>query len=295
VNPLVLAALVVLTWWVLPVAWHDAPWCRRRPATALVAWTADVILGGLSVVLLCLRLVVGASSTAPTVAMVGRSVTLALRGEPLQNFGFAAIVGVTLALDFVAVVAGTYLHAALRARHHRRRQLAALQLVAPGTGIAVVPHGEPDAYFVPGRPGRVVITESLRARLSPDELRAILAHEEAHRTGHHGAFLVLASAIRRWEKLLPVASLVAEGIEQSLEFSADDRVRRFGGQRYLQSALRQVVAWRESPPGVLAASGSDITLRILRTTATPLDRQDRQRAVVVGLVAFLAFTVMAHL
>jgi Zn-dependent protease with chaperone function len=98
-----------------------------------------------------------------------------------------------------ALAAAALLAAAVTgAAHAGRRRARALLSAArharclPGSGqVVVVPDGAADAYTVPGRPARIVITAGMLDALAQDERRVLLAHERAHAGNHHYVFTAL--------------------------------------------------------------------------------------------------------
>jgi Zn-dependent protease with chaperone function len=96
--------------------------------------------------------------------------------------------GVVGALAAVALGYGVVrVSRVVRARRATRRELRRLcESRGPGE-LAVVPVPQPHAFAVPGRPGRVLVTQGLLGLLDGPERRVVLAHERAHLAGwHHG-------------------------------------------------------------------------------------------------------------
>ncbi|WP_240678378.1 M48 family metalloprotease [Streptomyces griseoviridis] len=52
----------------------------------------------------------------------------------------------------------------------------------------------PDAYALPGRPGRVVVTTGMLRALDAREREVLFAHERAHLAGRHHLFAVCAES-----------------------------------------------------------------------------------------------------
>src|SRR5262249_7851163 len=74
------------------------------------------------------------------------------------------------------------------------RQRAQLRnALATATGdLVVLPDRRPHAFAVPGRPGRVVVTDTMLRILSPEQRRVLLAHERAHLIYRHSWALGLS-------------------------------------------------------------------------------------------------------
>jgi hypothetical protein len=78
----------------------------------------------------------------------------------------------------------------------------------PDTGSDLVVLADPaaDAYAVPGRPGRIFVTQGMLALLSREECDAMLAHERSHLRHHHHwhrTAVLLASALNPLLATLP--------------------------------------------------------------------------------------------
>ena len=55
--------------------------------------------------------------------------------------------------------------------------------------LVIVDDPAPDAFALPGLPGRIVVSTGMLDHLTDADRQAMLAHERAHLTGHHYAFL----------------------------------------------------------------------------------------------------------
>ncbi len=91
-----------------------------------------------------------------------------------------------LATVAVAFAAARVLHVAVR-RSTAVLDAHRLAHALPDTGseLSVIDTAQPQAFAVPGRPGRIVVTTGLLRRLDATERRAVLAHERAHLDHHH--------------------------------------------------------------------------------------------------------------
>ncbi|OLZ61291.1 hypothetical protein AV521_43985 [Streptomyces sp. IMTB 2501] len=138
----------------------------------------------------------------------------------------------------VAVLAGLLLGGALvmaaRMLWRRARALAAAALDAAcmptRDGVVVVEDPAPDAFALPGVPGRVVVSTGMLHTLDEGEHGILLAHERAHLTAHHYAFVALAQLGAAANPLLrPLAAAVGYTTERwADEYAATvtgDRVR----------------------------------------------------------------------
>ncbi len=139
---------------------------------------------------------------------------------------------------------------------------------------------QPIAYCLPGLRQRVVLSEGVIARLSRDELEAVITHERAHLRARHDlileAFIAVHAAFPRF-----IRSKSALGAVQLLvEVLADDHAVRATGPTPLGRAL---VACADSvaPRGALAVGGP--------TTLTRVQRLSRDHpARLAGFTAYVA-------
>ncbi|GAA1621844.1 M56 family metallopeptidase [Catellatospora bangladeshensis] len=128
----------------------------------------------------------------------------------------------------VALLAGAAGAVAVRARRHRRT-LAEARRYSDGTAtVLVLPDARPQAFAVPGRPGRVVVTTGMREQLSEPQFDAVIAHERAHlEAGHHRLVAVADVAAASH----PALWWVARHVGYLVERAADEQAARAVGSR----------------------------------------------------------------
>ncbi|WP_062209552.1 M56 family metallopeptidase [Streptomyces sp. NBRC 109706] len=164
------------------------------------------------------------------------------------TLGIAAIVLLTAIL---AAVGGALLRRA-RTRVLARRALAGLPSSA---NPAVLPDQHPYAYALPGgrgRPGRIVVSSGMRAGLSADEYRALLAHERAHLAGRHHRYLLAGELAARAHPLLtPLRGAAAYATERWADEDAASAV----GDRGLTARAVGHAALVGRPPAGLGGPG----------------------------------------
>ncbi|MEV6865084.1 M56 family metallopeptidase [Streptosporangium subroseum] len=124
---------------------------------------------------------------------------------------------------WIALIAGTLLTtaavAAARIFWRRARALYAAAAEAaclPGTGELVVMNDPAaEAFAMPGRPGRIVVSTGMLHALDPAERDILLAHERAHLTGRHHLFTAAVQLAAAANPLLrPLATTVAYTVER---------------------------------------------------------------------------------
>ncbi|GAA3121888.1 M56 family metallopeptidase [Planomonospora alba] len=274
-------------WWLV-----RARWPYRAPHVAIVLWQALGVTWGLA----------GTGALlAYALEPYGRGVlhglfafaSAALSGgygpqgpyEPPRIF--ALIAGLTAFTVLVMVL----LTAGLQTFRARRRHRALLALVAredPGVpGVHVVDHPGAAAYCVPGLRSQVVVSEGTLKLLSPDELRAVLAHEAAHVRERHDLVLLPFAALRRALPWSRTALEAQHEVALLVEMAADDAARRYCSPRRLATALLRfgTAGAVPTPHGALGAlSPSSAVMARVQRLVSPGPRLPRR--VRYGVVAF---------
>ncbi|WP_158184409.1 M56 family metallopeptidase [Micrococcus luteus] len=126
-------------------------------------------------------------------------------------------------------------------------------------GARELPVDDPLAYCVPGSPrggeALTVVSSGLLARLSPEELDAVVAHERAHLDQHHGLLRLAFAAWARACAWLPTAETARLAVVQVTEMLADDAALRRAPADVLVRALAQAAPGPDAGP----ASQTDAT------------------------------------
>jgi Zn-dependent protease with chaperone function len=257
-----------------------APLVARRLPPRQATW---LLSAGATLTALCGLAVLGLVGSVlvgqePSIAREGHWSGAALRARAPVD---AAVAAVALTACAAAVAAG--LHAAVR----RGRSLLALhrlcrELPAAGSGLVVVDDPAAGAYAVPGRPGRVVVSQSLLAALSAPERRALLAHECAHlRRGHHWhlAAVTLAAAVN--PLLRPARLAAAHAVER---WADEEAAAAVGDRRVAATALARAALLTGGRPPTLAAAAHAVPLRVAALLAAPPRSRPRLATAVVLLL-----------
>jgi Zn-dependent protease with chaperone function len=128
-------------------------------------------------------------------------------------FGAALLASLTFAVTRIRALAAAFGHA---------RDL-------PGRRSLVITEDEvADAYTVPGRPGRIVVSTAMLAALDEPGRRALLAHELAHLRGRHYIF---AAAVRLAAAANPLVRPLACAVDYAVERWADEHAATVLGDR----------------------------------------------------------------
>ena len=256
-----------------------APLAARRAAPAAASW----LLSAGAAVVAGYGLVVLAAMAAP---VVGADDWLVDKehwsGRVLAKDSPTGKVVATFALLLFVVLVVRTLSRAVRLR----RALLHARGLCDGfsTELVVLPSDAADAYAVPGRPGRIVVSKGLMRRLSRLERLAVLEHERAHlRHAHHRYTLTagLAATAGPWLAAVPAA------VGLAVERWADEDAAKLWGRATTAAALGHVadLTTRTSRPDLaLSVAHTGVATRL---SALRRERPARGKALVAALVAVL--------
>jgi Zn-dependent protease with chaperone function len=257
ITPFLLAALALVLTGPAPALLARSSWPYRIPRAAVALWQA-----------LALAAVLAAFGA-------GIALSYSTAGEPGEPrfdpssprdlaagavLALTALVGVRLLWAAGRVAVGT------RARRKRHRDLVDVLATPDGLipGLRVLAEQTPLAYCLPAiRGSRVVVSVGALERLDDSELRAVLAHEQAHLRARHDlvleAFTSLHMAFPRWVR----SDVALDQARTLVELLADDDARRRTGPLPLARAL-VALAGSPAPEAALAAAKSSTVLRVQR-------------------------------
>ncbi|MDQ0993564.1 M56 family metallopeptidase [Streptomyces sp. V3I7] len=273
--------------------------CEPRLATSLLT-ASSLVLGTASTVSLGLLAVTGLIRIPQLAALGHWSAHTAQHDDPTE-FSIALLAGLLLG--------GAVLMAA-RMLWRRARSLAAAALEAAclpaRDGLVVVDDESPEAFALPGLPGRIVVSTGMLHTLDETEHGILLAHERAHLTAHHYAFVAFAQLGAAANPLLrPLATAVTYTIERWADESAAaatgdrTRVARTVGKAALASRRAQTLAraagaalgilGRRGPRDPLASAGP-VPRRVAALLAPPLPRH---RALAAATATILTIATLA--
>lgn len=180
-------------------------------------------------------------------------------------------------------------------RRRRARHLAVLSMVGrrrSDVGAVIVDGNQPVVYCLPGRAGRIVVSTEALARLSGDQLQAVLAHERAHLRGRHHLVLSGAGSLARAFPRVSLFTLAAEHTSRLVEMCADDAAARRHGHRVVAEALI-ALADAPAPRAALAAAGVRTVQRVERLL-TGRPQPARVPAILIAMVLmFIGGPVLA--
>ncbi|MEU9890976.1 M56 family metallopeptidase [Sphaerisporangium sp. NPDC051011] len=222
--------------------------CEPRLATWLLTVSA-VVLAAATTISLGLLTITGLIRI-PLLADLGHwSAHAAQRDDPT---------GPSIALVAGLLLGGAVLTAArVLVRRARTLVAAAAEAACMPTpdGLVVVEDDTPDAFALPGLPGRVVVSTGMLHALEESEHDILLAHERAHLAAHHYLFVAFAGLGAAANPLLrPLATAVTYTVERW----ADERAAAVTGDRaqVARTVGKAALAARRAPaPAPGAALG----------------------------------------
>ncbi|NDK88990.1 M56 family metallopeptidase [Gordonia desulfuricans] len=278
----------------VPEALTRAEWPIRAPRAAMTLWQAIALAAVLSAfscgLAIAANLLAPGSDGTPTTHPLHEIERL---GLPLWClyigiFALTLLVGARLFFTVIRVGVRT------RARRANHRQLIDIldncdrsdhshPLFA--RDIRMLGVQQPLAYCLPGLRQRVVLSEGVVARLSRDELIAVIAHERAHLRARHDlvleAFIALHEAFPRFvrsQSALGAVMLLVEAL-------ADDQAVRATGPTTLGRAL-VACADATAPRGAMAVGGPTTLARVQRL------RHDRPTRLLAASAYTVAVTIL---
>ena len=183
------------------------------------------------------------------------SAVLARDGLAGQRVALVALIAL-----FV-LVGHAFVEASRQLRAFRAAERLAGRLGRSAGGLIVTPDPAVDAFALGGRAGLIVATEGLMKTLSPEQRRAVLAHERSHLDRHHHRHLLvvtLAAAVNPLLWRLPATT------RYLVERWADEDSARATSRRVTAEALTAVASRdeRRRPVAVLAAAASSVSRRL---------------------------------
>lgn len=294
---LALAAVPVLVSAVLGLI---APSVARRlsPATAVKILTAAALAAALTT---GFSLSVLAFNGIARLSLVARLGSWSPAMDP--DDGTPPPAGAVLLALLVVALLATAIHYAVSAVADAiRADTACRELDQATSRLVVLDDAVADAFAVPGRRRRIVITSGMLDALGAEERAVLIAHERAHLDHHHQLFVQLADLAARADPLLlRVASQVRILIERWADEEAATAVadRRLVARAVAKAALARTASIRGArfpTTGLLAAAATGVAQRV-QALIQPQPRPQRRFAVALvalALAGLLASASIAH-
>jgi Zn-dependent protease with chaperone function len=261
------------------------PWAARSPQLAMTLWLVLPVSWMAAIVLAILAATAPLPLTWPGSPQGDGQMLLA--GPAVPAGRVIAIAGLLVAAAVVLRAAGCAACELHRGQRDRREHAALVATTArPGDepDVVIVGHDAPAVYCLPCGRYQIVISAGALAALTPEQLRAVLAHERAHLRRHHHVILALATALARAFPRVPLLSQAQPQLAVLAEMAADDAAIRRHRRDDLAAAL-VALATVGARPATLAASGPEAIVRLQRILATQQPHAGLTRlAAIAGLI-----------
>lgn len=271
-----LAALAVILAWPVPVILSRAAWPARAPFAAMVLWQSIALAGGLSMIgaMLCYGLVTLGENLASGLHGLFRIFT---GQESLDTLGvlhaFALSAAALLSAHLVFTLWLTYFRIARQRSRHRDLLHLLSSPSADRPDTLVINHQAPVAYCLPGGSRSVtVLSEGLLELLSPEELRAVLLHEQTHLAQRHDLLLWAFAAWRSALPWLPTSKLAQQSVSSLIEIMADDVALRSVDKPTLVTAIALVASGSAQVPADTLMAENAPQIDTPSTTSARLSR-----------------------
>ncbi|WP_104090744.1 M56 family metallopeptidase [Cryobacterium sp. N19] len=271
IAALLLGTIAVLLAGPVPLLLRRSRWPARSPGVALVLWQAIALSGGMSMIgsLLLYGLTPFGTTLAQSLVALGGNLTAGTLPDGtsfthMLAIGAAILLGGHLLLNLLA----TFVRAERQRRHHHTLIALLSNPLHGQPGMRVIDHPAPVAYCLPGAGhSATVLSNGLLRLLDADQVRAVIAHEQAHLVQQHHLVLL---AFKSWHSALPwfpIANRAENAVALLVEMLADDHARRIVDDQTLARAIALVgftLAGATPPPdqeadaaAQAAASASD--------------------------------------
>jgi Zn-dependent protease with chaperone function len=264
---------------------------RLGPVAAL--WTltlSALVLAGASVSVLGALVLTGLLKL-PLFAAFGELV------RPLPTPPDTLVLPVAAAATGVlAVSTGTLLHAGVRQFHAFRSARRQADRSPTAGDLCVIDSPHPDAYALPGRPHRIVVTTAMLRSLGPAEREALFAHERAHNAGRHYRFLLTAElAAHCHPGLRGLRDTVRLAAERAADEAAATAVgdRRLTARAIARAALATQASHSTRPDFAAAAATGPVPHRVAALLAPPAQRPRTTSWIALLLAACTALSACA--
>ena len=259
---------------------------RLTPVTALWVLAASAVaLAGACVAALGALVLTGLLKL-PAFAALGELV------HPLRTPSDFLIVPTAMAATGVLTLsAWTLARSALRqSRLFRTARTQADRRPAVGD-LCVIDSPHPDAYALPGRPHRIVVTSAMLRSLGPSEREALFAHERAHNHSGHHYFLAAAELAAHCH---PALRTVRVTIRLAAERAADESAATvLGDRRLIATAIARAAlagqAFRSTRPDFAPAATTGPVPQRVAALLTPPEQRSRATRCTALLLAACAF------
>ena len=200
-----------------------------------------------------------------------------------------------LAASVIAMRLGVAARRVLQARRERAPHLQQLRLLAAGSaneGPLWVRDDRPLAVSIGGRPGLILMSDTLRRQLTPAAVTATLEHERAHLRGRHHALLAIAEFLADALPVIPLLRAAPSAVRDLVELAADAEAARRCGPAAVREALSRLTG-QPLPAHGLGMAGRPTQDRLLRLSSGSHDHRRLARLAGCAAVAVAALVLPA--
>jgi Zn-dependent protease with chaperone function len=233
---------------------------RLRPELAARVFAWSTVAAGVAAAVTLLAFALKAAAEVPAIARAGGWSPGPLTADTRHVVSWLSLLWCVAAAAAVAVAWRRYRRALTSADRYARD--------LPGDGqVVVVPGAGVDAFALPGRPGRIVVTAGMRDALDAGMYDALIAHERCHLDERHDRLVWLA---RLGAAIHPVLTPMVRQVEYLVERAADEAAADvLGSRRQVASAIGAAalqVTRTDHRPGALHVGSPGRTV-VRRVTA----------------------------
>ncbi len=267
----------------------------------MVLWQSIALAGGLSMIgaMLCYGLVPLGNNLASGLQGLAQIV---VGSQSLDTLGLVHAFALSAAALLSAHLIFTLWLTFFRIERQRRRHRDLLNLLSSPSidrpDTLVISHQAPVAYCLPGGSRSVtVLSEGLLDLLGPEELRAVLLHEQTHLSQRHHLLLWSFAAWRSALPWLPTSKLAQHAVSSLIEILADEVALRSVSKSTLVTAIALVASGSAQLPADSLVADNAAKIDTPETTSARLGRllapapalsAGRQGLVVAGALLLLA-------
>lgn len=183
----------------------------------------------------------------------------------------------------------------LRARRDQAPHLEQLRLLAVGSAPDEplwVRDDRPLAVSIGGRPGLIVLSDTLRDRLPPAAVAATIEHERAHLRGRHHVLVAIVEVLARALPVCPLLRCAPPAVKDLAELAADAQAARRCGPAAVREALSTLTG-HPLPLHGLGMAGRLTEDRLLRLASDVPGRRRLVRAAGCAAIAVAALALPA--
>lgn len=263
--------MIFAVWLPLLMPLVAVPLARRGaeqlpPRTAAWALTALALVLAVSSTAALALLALNGALRLPFVASLGH-----LSPHLLGDGSPATVPAAVLAACALTALGASLLRRAVRHARELRAAQRQFEGEASAGDLSVREDERPDAYALPGRPGRIVVTTGMLRALSAREREVLFAHERAHLNCRHHLFLACTEFA---VALHPALRGLRAPLSYALERWADESAARVTGDRALTARAvgRAALAARAASPRPrmsLTATAGPVPRRVSALLSAP--------------------------